>query len=209
MNTIRQRAKDHLPTVLLTLLSIVQALALELLWSHLQESPYLFDISWQAFVYWTQILATLMGLILIWIIYASNAIRFRWVPTIADSVYPFLIGLLEFMLVAALGPEHIGLWFILLAAVFGLMNWITHATMRRARSDGENDAFFSQMEPATYRDFAPALVIVAAMVLMGVYLLVSDNRGAPVLLALLMTTIIMAWHFLLAKMFWDMSVSAE
>ena len=31
---MRSRAKDHLPSVLLTLLSIVQALALQLLWEH-------------------------------------------------------------------------------------------------------------------------------------------------------------------------------
>jgi hypothetical protein len=38
--------------VLLTLLSIVQALALELLWSHVRESGYLFDTSWTALLTW-------------------------------------------------------------------------------------------------------------------------------------------------------------
>ena len=37
MNPLRDRAKEHFPTVLLTLLSIVQALSLELWWQYLSE----------------------------------------------------------------------------------------------------------------------------------------------------------------------------
>ena len=84
MNPIRKRAKDHLPTVLLTLLSIVQALALELLWSHLRAANYIFELSWLAFISWAQIAATFLGIVLIWIVYVSNVVRFRWVPTTSD-----------------------------------------------------------------------------------------------------------------------------
>ena len=123
MNAMRDRAKEHFPTVLLTLLSIVQALALELLWSHLRESEYLFAFSWPAFISWIQITATLLGLVLIWVVYASNVMRFRWVPVTSDSVYPFLIGLLEFMLIETLGPDEIGQWLILMSVIFGMMVW--------------------------------------------------------------------------------------
>jgi len=88
VNTMRKRAKEHFPTVLLTLLSIVQALALELLWSHLRESPYLFELSWITAISWMQILATFLGLVLIWVVYANNVMRFRWVPVTSESVYP-------------------------------------------------------------------------------------------------------------------------
>jgi hypothetical protein len=47
--------------VLLTLLSIVQALALELLWSHVRESVYLFDMSWTALLTWIQVGTTFLG----------------------------------------------------------------------------------------------------------------------------------------------------
>ena len=110
MNAMRERAKEHFPTVLLTLLSIVQALALELLWAHLHEADYLFQLSWIAVLSWVQVIATLLGVVLIWVVYASNVMRFRWVPTTSDSVYPFLIGLIEFMLIDTLGPDEIGQW---------------------------------------------------------------------------------------------------
>lgn len=38
MQELRERARANLPTVLLTLLSIVQALALEILWTHVREN---------------------------------------------------------------------------------------------------------------------------------------------------------------------------
>ena len=43
MESIRNRARENLPSVLLTLLSIVQAVALETLWSHVTERQDLFD----------------------------------------------------------------------------------------------------------------------------------------------------------------------
>ena len=45
MQEIRDRARANLPTVLLTLLSIVQALALEFLWSYIKETPGLLEAS--------------------------------------------------------------------------------------------------------------------------------------------------------------------
>ena len=107
--------------VLLTLLSIMQALALELLWSHVLETNYLFEPTLVAIVSWIQIVTTFLGLVLIWVVYASNAMRFRWVPVTTDSVYPFVIGLIEFMLVKSLGTGETGQWLILMALTFGMM----------------------------------------------------------------------------------------
>ena len=209
MNTIRNRAKEHLPTVLLTLLSIVQALALELLWSHVREASYLLELSLLAVISWAQIAASLIGIVLIWFIYVGNVVRFRWVPTTSDSVYPFLIGLLEFMLVETLGREDVGMWFICLALIFALMTWVTHITMRRARLDGENDAFFSTVKPAVLRDFYPAIAIVCGLMLAGVYLLASGDTGIVAMLASLAATCLLAWQFYLSAHFWDRSLSDD
>lgn len=207
MNTIRNRAKEHLPTVLLTLLSIVQALALELLWSHVREANYIFEPSWIAVISWTQIAASFLGIILIWFVYVSSVMHFRWVPTTGDSVYPFFIGLLEFTLIETLGPDDMGLWFICMALIFGLMTWVGQMTMRRARLDGENDAFFRALEPAELRDFYPVIAICCGLALAGVYLLISGANGMLALLALIATNCLLAWHFYRAAIFWERSVS--
>lgn len=207
MNEMRNRVKEHFPTVLLTLLSIVQALALELLWTHLRETDYLFEVSWITVISWIQIAATLLGIVLIWVVYASNVMRFRWVPKTSESVFPFLIGLIEFMLIETLGLNEIGLWFIFMALIFGMMVWVGHTTMRRARHDGDNDAFFSDIEPAKLRDFYPQITIVLSLAVAGVYLYISGDSRIFAMLALLATNGLLVWQFYSSAQFWNESVT--
>lgn len=209
MNSIRIRAKEHFPTVLLTLLSIVQALALELLWSHLHETDYLFQLSWIAAVSWVQIVATVVSIILIWVIYSGNVMRFRWVPSTSDSVIPFFIGLAEFMLIETLGPDGIGLWLIFVALIFGLMSWVVHSIMRRARQDSDNDAYFNTMPPAAFSDFYPGFAIVCGLTFAGVYLLIDGGSGMLAMLALLATNGALAWQFYQVRRFWELSLAEE
>ena len=96
---MRNRATDLLPSVLLTVLSMIQALALELLWTRLRESPYLWTASWDALLGWTQATAMLLGFLVVWLLYISFVMRFRWLPSLSDSVIPFGIGILEFSLI--------------------------------------------------------------------------------------------------------------
>jgi len=209
MNAMRERAKEHFPTVLLTLLSIVQALALELLWAHLHEADYLFQPTWIAVLCWAQVLATLLGVVLIWVVYASNVMRFRWVPVTSDSVYPFLIGLIEFMLIDTLGADEIGQWLLLMAAVFGVMHWVAHTTMRRARQDSDNEAFFADVSPAQLRDFYPQFAVVGALALASVYVLVSSETGAVTMFILLATNGLLIRQFHEAAVFWKRSIADD
>jgi hypothetical protein len=209
VNAIRARAKEHFPTVLLTLLSIVQALALELIWSHLHEVDYLFELTWIAVISWSQVSATLLGIVLIWVVYSGNVMRFRWVPTTSDSVLPFLIGLTEFLLIATLGADKIGQWLLLMALIFVLMNWVAHTTMRRARQDSDNAAYFNKLQPAQLRDFYPAFAITFGLTIAGIYLLLSGDRGILALLALLATNGVLGWQFYQAALFWNLSITED
>ena len=207
MKTIRDRTKEHSPMVLLTLLSIVQALALELLWSKVRESAYLFDMSWTALLGWIQIAASFTGMVVIWVVYASIAMRFRWVPTTGDSVYPFIIGVLEFILIEAVAPAYMGWWFVCLALIFGLMTWVSQMTMRRARLDGDNDEFFANVEPATFRDFYQAFFTVFGFVLAGTYLGVSGDRGIVALVAVSAVLVILLIQLIVATRILEISVT--
>ena len=209
MEEIRNRARANLPNVLLTLLSIVQALALEFLWDYIREIPDLFVASWLNVLLWVQLFATLIGLVLIWIVYASHVMRLRWVPTTTDSVYPFAIGLLEFTLVELLGAERIGDWLVCYAVIFALMVWVSHRTMRRARMDGENDAFFKLVAPATIRDFYPAMAMIGAVAGAGIFMRTSGDTGVIALLSLIMTTGLAVYQFRRAALFWGRSLSDD
>jgi hypothetical protein len=209
MEEMRNRARANLPSVLLTLLSIVQALALEFLWDYLRDSQDLFEPSWLNLLVWLQLLTTLIGLVLIWIVYAGHVMRLSWVPTTMDSVYPFAIGLLEFILVELLGPTSLGLWLICYAAIFALMVWVSYRTMRRARLDDANEVFFRHLAPAKLKDFYFRIAAISAIAGAGIYLDFSDNTGVLALLALLMTTTLAIYQFRVTATFWQRSLSDD
>jgi len=209
MDSIRARAADQFPTVLITLLSIIQALALEFLWDHIHHRPDLYQMGWPAVAGWLQIAATLNGLILVWLVYAGMVMRFRWIPTTGDSVLPFFVGLIEFLMIDLMGPENIGRWFIVLTVIFVAMAYGNHRTMRRARRDPANKEFFATVAPATLRDFLPQAIRIFAMALAGVWLWQSGNHGWFAMIALLASVIMLGYETFNAAKFWDRSLDLK
>ena len=94
-----ERAKDLLPSIILTILSMIQALALELFWSRIEDSVFLWQGGLDAVVGWLQLSVMLVGILLIWVFYVSFVLRFTWLPSLEDTLIPFLIGLLEFAMI--------------------------------------------------------------------------------------------------------------
>jgi len=185
MSKIRNRAQAHFPTVLLTLISIIQALALELMWSKIVDSEWLWVFDLQALIGWGMILAVLLGILQIWVMYSTMVMGFIWQPYLRDSIIPFFIGIQEFMLVTLIGEEFNVLWLYVLGSIFISGNWVSHSSFRRARQDPENDDFFGTRKPATLRDFWPAIAIVSGLVLFGIAIEVTQNQTWLPLLALL------------------------
>ena len=177
METIRNRAKDKFPMVLLTLLSIVQALALEFLWDHIRHRTDLWEFSAAAVSNWLQIGATLNIIILIWLMYAGMLMRFQWTPTTTDSIMPFYVGLIQFVMIDIMGQENFALWVVASAITYGLLVSINHFAMRRARRDPANGEFFEKFSPATIRDFVPQILIVVVLLLAGSWLAYSAHYG--------------------------------
>lgn len=207
METIRDRATEALPSVLLTLLSMIQALALELLWSHIRENQALFAFDWIAALSWLQIVTMLLGFLQIWLFYTSLVMRFRWTPSTRDSVVPFLIGILEFSMIDLLGPERMGLWFYTLGLAFAVLVWVSHGIFRQARRDPANSEFFDRVGPATMRDFATSGAAVGAIVAVGTVLLITGTTGWFAFAALGLAGGLLAREVHGMKLYWDQSVA--
>jgi hypothetical protein len=203
MESMRTRAKSQLPHVLLTLLSIIQALALELFWSEVQTLEVLFTASWLAVITWTQVTATFLGILVIWVVYATTVMRFSWVPGISDSVVPFLVGLLQFILIESLGSASAGAWLVSLAVIFGLMHGESHLIMRRARRDPDNDEFFRQINPATFRDSIPPAVMVVCLLGLGAYAFAAPASSGVIAFGFLASLLLLIWHLVFMAMFWE------
>lgn len=202
METMRARAKTHLPHVLLTLLSIIQALALELFWSELQGMTLFAELSWQSISTGIQVSATFLGILVIWIVYATTVMRFSWVPSIRDSVVPFFVGLLQFILIESLGTEHAGAWFFTLAVILVVMHGESHLIMRRARQDPDNAEFFQQIAPATLSDALPAVFMALFLLCLSAYATFMSGGIIVVALGFTASLLLLIWHLVFMGMFW-------
>lgn len=206
MDTIRNRAKDRFPMVLLTLLSIVQALALEFLWDHTRHRTEIFEISEVALLSWLQIAASLNVIILIWLMYAGMLMRFRWTPTVSDSIWPFLVGLIQFLMIEIMGAEKLALWIIVLALIYGATKFINHRAMKRARIDPANREFFDRYLPATLRDFAPQIIMVTTLILAGSWIWFSGHHGWFAICTLVGSLIGLGYEMHKAVSYWNISM---
>jgi hypothetical protein len=206
LSEIRKRAKDHFPSVLLTFLSIIQALAVELWWSSMRESDYLWNGGWDAWVGWAQCLAVLLGILEIWLVYTSLVMRFIWLPGFQDSVFPFVIGIIEFSMVELMGPEHIPAWMCLIGLIFVLMVGSNHQTFVKARREPENADHFRTVRPATTDDFiAPALTI-ASIFAMALMLQITGNQTWLAFGCIALCSGILAYQVEDSRRFWNKSM---
>lgn len=165
MNRSIERARELLPTIVITVLSMIQALALELYWNRFLESDYLWQGGWEATLGWLQLAVMLLGILQIWMFYVRLVLRFTWLPIMGDTLTPFLIGLLEFAMIEMMGPGTMGPWFLILAVVFAVSIGASHLLMRRARLDPVNEHYFINVPRASWRDYMLSATIVAILAL--------------------------------------------
>lgn len=197
-----KRARSLLPSIVITVLSMIQALALEIYWSRLQELDYLFSFSFLGLLTWVQILVTFMGIVQIWLMYVSLLLRFVWLPTIWDMVIPFGIGLLEFLLIAMMGVEQLGYWMLTMSALFVLATMSMHTAFVRARKDPENSYFFKGMERATWRDYRETAAGVLVMAAIGSYLHVTGEQSYVALVGILIAGTLLGLQAFLTHRYW-------
>ncbi len=205
---MQDRARQLFPSVLLTLLSIIQALALEFLWTHLRESSYLWSMGWDCYLGWIQVIAMLLGILQVWLMYTSLVMRFRWLPSQRDSVLPFVIGILEFTLIDLLGPATYGPWFFTLALVFMIAVGDGQSVFRRARKDAMNREFFESLEPATVRDFVQSIATVLGLVVFAVVAHLTDGQKWIVLTGLLYANAALAYQIAQASRYWNVAMKS-
>jgi len=203
MSKLRERAQEHFPAVLLTLISIIQALALELLWAKVTGTERLFRLDMEALVNWGMVSVALLGILQIWIMYSCMVMGFVWLPGLRDSIFPFVIGLQEFMLVTLIGSEFEGLWLLVLASIFLSANIITHLSFKRARQEPANELFFRNLEPAKLRDFKWAGSVILTLTVLGVISMMVESGSLLLLAAMLLANIVLVVQIIAVRRLWQ------
>jgi hypothetical protein len=209
MNDMRARAVSQFPIVLLTLVSIIQALALELLWSKVSESDFLWNFDIKALVGWGMLSVALMGILQIWVMYSTIVIGFTWRPSLRDSVLPFVIGIQQFMMISIISPTFNVMWLYVLASIFLVGNGIAHITYRRARADTSNDLFFKRRGPATFKNFAGPFSIISMLVVFGALFTLLDGPNWLVLTAIVFANGALAMQIISSRALWAAIMNLE
>lgn len=196
-----KRARELLPAIVITVLSMIQALALELYWNRFQEADYLWQGGWDSWVGWLQFALLLGGIVEVWLLYVSLMLRFSWIPSMADTTVPFLLGLLEFALIDLIGPATIGPWFVALGLLFALGFATTRLSLIKARRDPANHWFFSHFPPAEPRDLLAEGLISAALIALGILLWLVGGRLLA-LGSLLFASVVLIQQLRVTRRFW-------
>jgi hypothetical protein len=103
----------------------------------------------------------------------------------------------------------LGPWFYALALIFAVSTWASHAIFRRARQDPANREFFESVPPATLRDFAPSLIAIAGIGLLGLVLHASGSRGWMALVAIVLAIAALAYQIEVTRRYWERSISTS
>jgi len=206
---MRNRIISQFPIVLLTLVSIIQALALELMWEQITSADYLWELSLDAIVIWGMITVTLMGILQLWITYSMMVMGFTWQPGIGDSILPFVIGILEFLMINLIGSQFNPLWLYVLASLFVITNWVVHSSLRKARIEGKNESFFRDRDRATLKDFAGAIAIVLVCVIFGMLTTVFREQLWVALIAVVTMNIALVLQMYTSGRFWQAMMAVE
>jgi hypothetical protein len=135
------------PSVNLTVISIIQALALEVLWSAIIERDHLWAWNTTALTGWLQAAAVFQVIFFLWLVYVQLVMRVRWVVTARDSLIPFVLGLAQFSLASLIDPDKLHIWFYMLAATAVFGAWINVGTERAARREPDNAELFAALGP--------------------------------------------------------------
>jgi len=206
MSDNAERARRLVPTIILTVLSMIQAIALELYWGSIRDSDFLWAGGWEAVIGWLQFATMFFGILLIWLLYVSFVLRFTWLPSLEDTLTPFLIGLLEFAMIDMTHPDSVGPWLILLAMIFVVAVFASHTTLRKARKDSRNDYFFTQYDPADWRDYRQSAASILVLGCLGAILWLFPGTWWLALVALLLALLAQGYQYLQAHRFWLHSV---
>lgn len=164
---LRERAKQHWPMVLLTLVSIIQALALETLWVEVAGEQEIFAGGLYGAIAGLQALAVLLAIIVIWVFFAHLVMRFVWLPGLRDTIAPFAIGLIEFVLAEFIGAGQYGLWIASFSLAFLVAHVVVLSTFSRSELEPENAEFFAAGPQGLLQRHGPTLGSVAVLLMLA------------------------------------------
>lgn len=144
-NALIKQIRDSHPSVYLTMVSIIVALALEDLFSLVREIYTVAGPEAVTVLLWLQILGAFSSAFATWVGYCHIFITTRWILGIWDALSVMTLLVTLFLINSFVGAENSAWWFCAMGAQSFAGGTILYVNMRRAR-----------IEPGVAHDAMPA-----------------------------------------------------
>ena len=135
--------------------------------------------------------------------------RFTWAPNVGDTVIPFLIGLLEFSLIAATGPSSLGIWFATMGLIFTIVSWASYTIFRRASQDPANREFFDTFPPPSWRDLLAVVIPAGTLFGLALFFSMTGSRSIVALVAILTALGFIINRLWITRAWWNRAISSS
>lgn len=142
MYRIRKKSIEQFQGAYLAIISVVQGTALAFLVHKVFGEQAITDVCTKS---WLLSALMLLVLILTWHEYFIGTTAFPYVPTLFDSVFPFGLGVIEFLMISIIPNEDNRTWFLWMGlffflAFFGYLNMYV-----RAKKETQNYDVFKKL----------------------------------------------------------------
>jgi len=134
---VQQRLKDSFSLVYLTLLSVIQGLALA-------DLALIVGAGYQQLtvVRWLLVLVNFGVVITIWHTFTMHITLWRWIPDLRDAVIPFMIGAVELVLNHTISLS-LSAWLFIMAIIASMAMLAIWYVGQRAQEEDENTRMLS------------------------------------------------------------------
>jgi hypothetical protein len=134
---VKQRLTDSFSLVYLTLLSVIQGVALA-------DLALIVGAGYQQFtvVRWLLVLVSLWMVISVWHTFTIHITLWSWIPDLRDAIVPFVIGALELVFNHTISVS-LSAWFFILAIIASMATLAIWYVGQRAKEENENARMLS------------------------------------------------------------------
>ncbi len=134
----REKALRQFPSMYVTLVSVIQAIALETLVSRVGELGLSPSLSWESALVWLEVGLLGQTVFYVWISYTLLVTIAQWVFRFSDFAAVFAVGVFQFTAISWIGADSIEPFMMIAAVGFLAGAWITWSNTGAAQTRPEN-----------------------------------------------------------------------
>ncbi|MEN8376301.1 MAG: hypothetical protein ABFS34_12705 [Gemmatimonadota bacterium] len=175
----REKALTQFPAMYVTLVSVVQAIALEVLVARVVEVRPPAELTLASVTVWLEVVLLGLTIFYVWVSYTLLVTLAQWVLRAFDFAAAFAVGVLQFVAIGWLGPDTVAPFCVMIVIGFGSGAWISHSNTGAAAARPENAAVTGSLP--RWR----LTVLLAAVGVLGVVGAIAAESSLPLVVGAL------------------------